>query len=36
LKQEEWASTKKSLKTQADELKQQIDRLRAPKRGQDD
>ncbi len=36
LKQEEWASTKKSLKTQADELKQQIERLRSPKRGQDD
>ena len=36
LKQEEWASTKKSLKTQADELKQQIARLRGPKRGADE
>jgi flagellar biogenesis protein FliO len=36
LKQEEWASTKKSLKTQADDLKQQIERLRNPRRGQDD
>jgi flagellar biogenesis protein FliO len=36
LKQEEWSSTKKSLRTQADDLKQQIERLRDKKRGQDD
>lgn len=34
LKQEEWSKTKRTLKTQADELKQQIDRLRGPKSGQ--
>lgn len=34
LKQEEWSKTKRTLKTQADELKQQIDRLRGPKPGQ--
>jgi flagellar biogenesis protein FliO len=36
LKQEEWTSTKKSLRTQADDLKQQIERLRGKKRGQDE
>jgi flagellar biogenesis protein FliO len=36
LKQEEWSSTKKNLRTQADDLKQQIERLRDKKRGQDE
>jgi D-hexose-6-phosphate mutarotase len=34
VQQEEWSKTKRTLKTQADELKQQIDRLRGPKSGQ--
>ena len=36
LKKEEWNTTKQNLKTQADDLKQQIDRLRGNKRGQDE
>jgi flagellar protein FliO/FliZ len=34
LKQEEWKGAKRSLKTQADDLQEQVERLRKPKRDQ--